>query len=195
MKTKLFFLLSLILLISFVSISCEASPENPGSSTDPEISTTSDTLAETDLRDMYALMEPSNIHLDDIPTDIGSLDFLTLADRYANEGNRIFTYSDWAAFFVDDASRSVMLTFTDGTLSDIKTFPYTETLPSSAQFEQITKGMSIAAAVEIVGLPFRSSTSGAPSMDFLSSDGMIYRLYANEDLIVNGIISYDPTPN
>lgn len=49
-------------------------------------------------------------------------------------------------------------------------------------FSEITEGMDIYEVVEMVGIPFRETTSGFRTSDFKAEDGSVFRIYWYESL-------------
>lgn len=64
-------------------------------------------------------------------------------------------------------------------IADIQVYPKLRTNTSMKAFSELEKGMSIYDVVSKVGVPYRSSTSGVISMDFIANDGTVFCIYWN----------------
>ena len=75
-------------------------------------------------------------------------------------------------------------------IADIQVYPKLRTDTSLKAFSELEKGMSIYDVVSKVGVPYRSSTSGMISMDFIANDGTVFCIYwkyvenGNEKILV-----------
>lgn len=97
----------------------------------------------------------------------------------------VFEYCGYAFFIYQNNSVVVHYNGDYTEIKEIRSFDIKNV--SSSVFAEIVSGMTVFDVVELVGLPFQSTTFGICSMDFKSADEKIFHIVWDNDMKVESV--------
>lgn len=106
---------------------------------------------------------------------------MTYSD-YHEHHETAFSYLSFS-FYEKENGDGVVVHFDDatGTIDDIRVYPSNSVTKTKESFMRIKEGMSLYEVVSLIGVPYRTNTSGTITMVFATDAGEEYSVYFHQD--------------